>query len=500
VIHLAPATATTPADWTAYYKALKTGSLKQMDPAIVMAIQKAIAQRQAAATSTQPGWSLAIGQIMTAIDNTQDFVATLATVGRLILWAAPRIGLRAVPVVGWLVLAADILNLFNFFGMIATPIYAALCSGPADALAAGVPAVVLKSALCKEVWTQARLNPFSRRARAARQLRSLGRLPGVSNVIEALQVTDNLFGIGISLGAAYATVMELLFAVVSPPPAGGTRINTQLLTGSFTGDYLDKAAKVPRAQRVKLLEAAKVAQYAPLIAGEHDVFSDELHLLNMAAQLGAVGEVFAFFDGGPHEAMMERLLPGMWPAPTGRPRHAEHLLRGLTDDDAGIGRWWVQGNPRELAGNALFPALAAPVTRAVTAFLEPRRNRADMTFYGAAVNQVTEHWWYLIGGGEDALAWQLTPDYVILTTMAVEGLLVRQGEHEGRLLRFWEDLRARVDAKGGRMLERPAILDAERRAGIALMRLLPTGASFPPEWGDFFEHPEQYVDGAARGQ
>lgn len=555
IVKLGPAPVLVTADWAEHFKAEREGRAPKLPPEVAGRIGQLIAMREAGRTSAAPDWSRSIGQVMTAIDNIQDFASTLATLGRLVLYGAPsalnlivpgvsaelaekigleagrrhaaklaaelggrapwnasfiddaarvvarlvtrqallgigaRLLLRAVPVVGWVVLASDLLNLMNFIGMIATPLYALLCSGPPAALAAGVPAAVLKNALCREIWTQARLNPFSREARAARHMRSLGRLPSVSNLIEVAQVTDSLFGYGLSLGAIYGAAMEALFASTGPGSLGGASVNTNLLVGSVTGHYTGKIGVMRGGEAAVLEQAAEIARYGPLIAGHTDVFPDDEHLLHMATMLGAVSTVAGFFDGGDHQGLMAELLPKMWHAPTKRPRHMEHVLRGVTDDDAGVGRWWIDGRPRALEGEKLIPLLAKPVTAAVTDFLAPRRNRVEMTFYGAALNQITEHWWYLIGGDAEALRWSLSPDYVILTTLMVEGLLVRQGEHEGRLWKFWMALRAAVDDAGGRMLERPAILAAERAAGITLMRLLPVHAPFPEAWREHFRNP-----------
>lgn len=493
VVKLGHGTAVGSDDFKQYFKDQKSGKPSTQDPAVAKTVARILASSDARKNSAQPGYSQAIGQMMTAVDNTQDLVATLATVGRLLIWAAPRAGLRFVPVVGWIVLAADILNTMNFIGMVASPLYAALCAGPRDALAAGIPAAVLKNALCKEVWTNARLNPFSRAARANRKLRSMGRLPGLSNIIELVQVTDTLFGYGMSFGALYGTAIEVLHAGTADIPFTNTSVNTNLLTGSFTGHYQQKLDTLPSGKKNMLVKIARGAQMAPMIAAHDDMFSDEQHLVQVWSNVGAAAALSEFFGDGPHQEMMEEMLPKLWPAPRRRPEWLDQVAPGITDDDAGIGRWWIDGMPRECPGELLIPALAKPVTAAVSRFLKPRRNRLDMPFYGACVNQATDYWWQLIGGDAECFTWRLEPDYLILTSMVVEGLLVRQREALGPLWRFWTELRERVEAKGHKMLERSDIEGAEKRAGITLLRLLPVHATFPPEWEKFFRDPQGFT-------
>jgi hypothetical protein len=493
VVKLGPRIPIPPGSMGEYYKAKKENRYPNLDPAVLAAVEQLVLTREAHQSSSIPAWAQSWGQIMTALDNVQDFASTVATIGRLGIWAAPKLGARAVPVVGWIVLAADVLNAIGFLGMIAMPLYALLCNGPREALVAGIPAALLKSALCREAWTMARLNPLSRAGRSAAKLRALGKLPGIGNLIEVAQTTDNLFGYGLSIGALYGTAMETIFALARETPLKNTELNTKLLTNSIGGDYIARA----RAQRAResavYLKAAGITITAPAIAGKTDLFTDGDHLLHLAVQLAALSLVYEFFDGLDHPALMAELLPGMWDAPAAVPSWWNELDPRVTPEQAGIGHWWIDGTPRALPGAQLIPALAEPVTRAVKHYLLPRRGRVDSTFYGAAVNQLTDNWWYLIGEGEDSIRWRLEPDFLILSTLAVEGLLLRQNEALDRVWKFWTSARALVIARDYRMLERHQVLDLANAAGVCLMRLLPIDAPFPAEWQPFFDHPERYT-------
>jgi len=593
------------------------------DVALEIAFRQAV--KEANRTSAQPAWARSWGQIMTAIDNVQDFLSTLATLGRLFLWAAPRVGARLLPGIGWVILAADILNLMNFLGMVAMPLYSLLCNGPREAITAGMPAAILKNALCREVWTMSRLNPFSRQARALRKLRALGRLPGIGNLIEVAQTADNLFGYGLSIGARYGMVMEALFAAAQETPWGNVEINTNVLLGGGAGAgtggrgpqlesgilqsgdrgrgtiapgaqlggasggkdalgggagiapglwlggigtredrlgargvvsvgavvagqsggadlassgggsalgltlggtgggadaaggrgfippsvdpglvadvtanasaaaYIAIIQAMPPEEQVVLLQAAGVLVYASAIAGKTDLFPDTFHLDHMAALVGAVPTVATFFERGPAAELMADLLPRVWRAPTSLPRDADLVLGDVAPADVGVGSWWIEGNPEAVDGDTLIRALGADTTRAVSDFLKPRRNRADMAFYGATLNQVTDHLWSMIGEGDDALRWQFTPEYTLLTTLMVEGLLVRESELEGPLWRFWQAALQLIEARGNRMLERSDLERLEAEHGVLLLRVLPPDVPIPDEWEPFFRHPERFL-------
>lgn len=130
------------------------------------------------------------GTILVAIDNNQDALSTLTTVLRLAYPILPLVLKRLVSgPVGWIMTTADILNLCT---RIMTP------ERPAKA-----------TKRLKDKLTDS--NPFSKKAKANRLLKFYGRPIGKGEIIEVLQTTDQMFGIGISLGA----VMNLPFDIIA---------------------------------------------------------------------------------------------------------------------------------------------------------------------------------------------------------------------------------------------------------------------------------------------
>jgi hypothetical protein len=502
VIRVGPRPVIPDGGYAEYREARRAGRPVQLPGAVVSEIERRMARRDAMRTSTQPGWSRAVGQVMTAIDNVQDFVSTLATIGRLFLWGmgavAPvaggpalrlgaRVGLRFVPIVGWVVLAGDVLNMFNLLGMVAMPVYALLCDGPRNALLAGVPAVVLKNVLCRQVWTSARLNPFSRAGRAARRLRSLGRLPGVGNLIEVAQTTETLFGIGLSIGGLYGMVMEGLFAVGAREPGATTRVNTEVLTGSLGLGYQQRIQQMSPAERYVTRQAARVLATAPPLMAVHADLDDETHLLVYTAVLAALPIAIDFLHRGPYEEVLEAVSAGMVTADPVLHATTAQDLADVPEVLRGAGRWPVPGAPRTMTAAAYVEYHGAAIARAVGALFTPRRDTWDGAFFGAVCNEGCDYAWHLITGDPEFFKWELSADFKLFTAMAVDGLLVAPRAPEENVWRFWVELRAQVQERGGRIPEAADVLRAAERHDVPLVRLLAPESPLPEEWRAWLE-------------
>lgn len=135
------------------------------------------------------------GAIMTALDDLQDAVSTLACVGMLV--AAVAGGTTAAVLagpLGWVVGASAILNMINPFSRM---------KGPKFKPYTGMSAKRDAEDLTKK-------NPFTKKARVrvAKKIKSFKM--GTGNYVEALQVTDNIFGVGVCLGPIVGLAVDLI--------------------------------------------------------------------------------------------------------------------------------------------------------------------------------------------------------------------------------------------------------------------------------------------------
>ena len=168
------------------------------------------------------------GAIMTSLDDLQDAVSTLACIG--LITAAVVGGTTAAVLagpLGWIVGAATLLQLINPYSRLKGP--------RGNPYTGRRPKKGLEKATDK--------NPFSKKARkrVAKNIKKFR--PKVGNWIEALQVTDNIFGVGISIGPIMGYAQSVI--------AGEVRKMTgEKVARKFAGETESKlAAKAGRAMK-----------------------------------------------------------------------------------------------------------------------------------------------------------------------------------------------------------------------------------------------------------
>ncbi len=494
VIHLGARPRPGPDDWKEYGLAIKQGRPPNLPPEMLDAIKDRIIGLEAQKTSPTPSFLAGWTQILTALDNVQDFLSTVATIGRLILWAAPKIAPRIVPGVGWVVLAADIVNLMSAIAMIAMPAYAALCAGPTAAIAAGLPAVFFKGLLKQEAWTMANLNPFSRYGKFRKRPKVIGRLPSVSNLVEVAQTTDQLFGVGLSLGSLYGMVVEGLSAAELSARGQPVRINPQPFLHGFGAGIAPAIQRKNTAEVEVINQAARVMAQAPAIAGQADVFPEWIHHEHLGAILGAVGVLATALEGVDHDELFGRELIGEVRPPGVLTPHLEAEIAVTGVDPSTIEHWWFGAGARSVPIDEYAGTVARMVPAALRALWPSQQRRIEGQWIGACVNEVTEQLFHLFTGDPYSVAWELTPQWRLIVSMTEAGLLAHPGDALVAVQRFLDAGTAALTDTGRGRLEEPELLALARAAGITLFRLLPPESPLPAEWLPYFE----YLRGSSR--
>ena len=233
----------------AYRKAAKNQIPPERFAEIKAEKEKKRAKYLAMLASPSPKIVRSAGAILTSLDDLQDAVSTLACIG--LITAAVVGGTTAAVLsgpLGWVVGAATLLQLINPYSRL---------RGRKGKAATGRRQKKLLEKLTNK-------NPFSKKSRAkvARNIKKFR--PSVGNAIEALQVTDNIFGVGLSIGPIMGFAQDLI--------AGGVR----MLMGEdvkFKAPPPKVPAHVAKAQRG--LKSAAVGGYFPW---ESDI-SDEMAVL-----------------------------------------------------------------------------------------------------------------------------------------------------------------------------------------------------------------------------
>jgi len=491
VIQTGPRAVTTPADRREYYGALRDGRTPDLPQGTIDALNSRESYLEGQRTSGTPDYMKGSGEVLTALDNIQDLASTLATIGRLALWGLPRLLGRFVPIVGWAVLASDLLNLLSFIGTLATPVYALLCGGPKEALAAGVPGFLFKRALKAQTWKGMLANPFSRAGRLKIRARSLGRLPGFSNLVEVAQVTQALWGYGLALGALVGAFFEASFAAERALRGEKTRINNHAIPA------LPKtlgAAAIGRQDRYDLMDLQNVAGVLaglPKLLQHPEAFDDDQVVLFMVTLAGAVPTLTDALTGVEWREAFGARAPGPW-APVLAADPADAAAAGLVA--AGVtlhAGHALPGRPLTVDGDALAVELGGRCGAAMAAWLRARRNTVAGCLVGTLINQTCEGLWFLITGDPRAIAWELSTDARLVASLCEEGYLVNVAEGEVPVWRFWQSARAEIERTGGTRLPGPTWLRLAGAQGLTLIRLLPGDSPWPPEWDQFLAEGER---------
>lgn len=165
------------------------------------------------------------GSIMVALDNAQDALSTLACIGMIagVVGGAATAAALAGPV-GIIGGAAALLNLINPMSRL---------KGLAGKASTGRKAK-------KDVEKFSDRNPFSKKGRAKIAKNISKFKPGMSHVIEALQVTQNIFGVGISLGPITGFIQDVIFGTARA--IGGAKVTVKTPPPPLA-PYAAKAAK-----------------------------------------------------------------------------------------------------------------------------------------------------------------------------------------------------------------------------------------------------------------
>ncbi len=139
------------------------------------------------------------GAILTALDDLQDAVSTLATIG---LVAATLIGGTTAAVLagplGWIVAAGTIMQLIN----------------PYSRLRGGGKKKMASRKAKRELEKFTSKNPFAKSARLKVADTIKNFRPSKGNLIEGLQVTDQIFGVGVSIGPLMGFAQDVVAGAV----------------------------------------------------------------------------------------------------------------------------------------------------------------------------------------------------------------------------------------------------------------------------------------------
>jgi len=291
--------------------------------------------------SPAPTWLTNAGSVMTFFDDVNDFAGTAAVVCRIAARFAPKLLSRFfLGPAGWLLLVADIFGLLMSLWRLPLS-----CIG-----------------MKRHFGRAGDLNPFSKKAkvRRARKLRKV--LPGKGELIEAAQVTDQLFGIGLCLGPLVGFAQDIVSGTVR----------------TIRGEKVTWRAPPPK-PRSHEETAFRVLKFAQVVGLAKQVFTEDEHWLIYIALNGATQVIKPYRDIWDPFDQVEGLEHLLFEAPTPKYATTKAILEEFgVDPEAKIG--WPGLDKTMATAEELWDYYQAPAAETFFDFcIRNRRNARGST-------------------------------------------------------------------------------------------------------------------------
>lgn len=193
VIHIVPKARITAEERAAHLWATKRGLPSPLTPPQIQTMQYKKFRFLKALASASPTWMKNYGAVATMLDNVEDALVTVVVLGRIAAKIAPRLLGRLIPGLGWVLLGSDILNAANIISWVS---FAAMKGK-------------------RNMEGLAERNPFHAKAAANRALKLKRGVPTFGEILEVLQTTDQLFGVGLCLGGLMGIVTDTASKVMT---------------------------------------------------------------------------------------------------------------------------------------------------------------------------------------------------------------------------------------------------------------------------------------------
>ena len=220
VIHITPKARISAEERAAHIYALKRGLPSPLTYEQQQTLKYKKFRFLKALASATPAWLKTYGSVATTLDNVEDALVTIVVLGRIAVRIAPRLMGKLVSGLGWVLLGSDILNAVNLASYLTLTKRG--CKGHPESLA--------------------EKNPFHAKAAANRATKLKRAIPTFGEILEVLQTTDQLFGVGVCLGGLMGLVWDTASTAFNPnywKQLGGVLANGNI---NEISNYLARAA------------------------------------------------------------------------------------------------------------------------------------------------------------------------------------------------------------------------------------------------------------------
>ncbi len=452
VIHVTPRLDVTSEQRRLYYAAQKSGAQSFLAPEVKIEIQRREARRDAMSRSPQPEFDRAWGSVMTAVDNVQDFLGAISVLGRIALSIGARVGLRAIPGIGTIVLAADVLTLAMFLGQLAFPAWLGMCAGLREGARAAVgtalTAGAFKGGTALLSRTAARSLTFG--GQALFRPRGIAGLIGAALVVG--QTTDSFFGVGISLGPIVGATMGAAYGAEAKTRGEQLEIRASPSAKHFGPRVADLLKELPTSALYERIQAADILAQTALVLAGNSPATDHERLLALMAFHGAIGTLWRDWKGSGWQDDARYLVGWRPPGPRAMESRTpwwdfppERLEQNVNDWPSSWG-----GPTYDVQQAAL--TLPAQVSAGIESLMTNAPDAATSSFAGAMLTDATEALWLFLTDDPHSVRPRFTPDWQAAERMAAVGFIPHPDQDEAKVQRWWNAVLSAVEnSKHGMM-------------------------------------------------
>jgi len=456
-----------------YWRATRTGRTPNLPPEAIQEIERRRGRREAMQRSAQPEFDRAWGSVMTAIDNVQDLLSATSVMGRIALSVGGRIGLRLMPGLGPIILAADVLNWAMFAGQLAFPAWLLMCAGPREAGLALAGSALTMGAFKGSSGLLARASAKSLRftGRPSLNARTIGGWIGAALVLG--QVADSFFGVGLSLGPIVGTTMGAVYGGELAARGEPVEVRVSPSAIHFGPRIAERLAAIPTPALYDRLTAADVLVQAPLVLVGDSPASYVERRLAMASLSVAVGTLWRDWRGSGWQddlELLEDFRPGSLPRPVDLVGWPDVTMTADWQDYSQWPRSW--GGERFERGRAV-----AAIPRGVVAGLGELTDEPDdpveRAFMAVLLNDLVEALWLFLTDDEASVRVELSPDYLAIERLSAAGLLLWPNQDEANVQRFWDEALSRVENTRSSLQRRDEWVALAQKHQVDLVGLVP---------------------------
>lgn len=359
----------------------KTGRKDQIPPYRLEEIERFKQMRKARylrmLASPTPKIVRAFGAYANMVDDAQDTLVTAAVLGRLAIKLAPKFMRRFIPVVGWAMIGADILNLFSLYAFMP----------------------FLTRSAKRGHWQFANLNPWSKQAKLKRAAKLMQWYPSFGDIVQVLQVSDSVCGLGISLGPIIGCLQDVV--------SGAAR--------SAIGQPVEWKGNpliLPR----YYWQCYRTLLGMPQVQQGGQVLDDDEHLAYLYATLAAYQIVAETWDDPVNVEAMRESPTWQLEAPAPRSFLTQEIMAEIGVDTEAT-RLWPSTGTRWASIQDLIDSAAPLCTDNLVSWISRNRKSEVGIIGGSTINQLATQILSVFGEEDDV------DDYHCAETMVAQDLL-----------------------------------------------------------------------------